>query len=232
MLNNSELPPYILRKSKKARYLQLKITSEGELEVIVPHRISQKNALLYLQENRDWIEQRRHLIQVQPAAITWPQEIHLHAIECQWSLSYAHHATRSRLTEKWDELQISLPQPEIESAIKIVKRWLKRKAQLELTPWLQRISQRCQLPYKSLSYRGQKTLWGSCTRDKDISLNYKLLFLPAEYVEYVMVHELCHTIYFDHSANFWQLVERFIPNWRILRKQTKLGDQWIPRWLK
>lgn len=233
MLNNVELPPYTLRKSKKARYLQLKITAHGQLELIVPQRISQAKALLYLWENRAWIDARRDLIQAQQRSeLEFPQEICLHAINCHWFLNYEYGAIRSRVKESFNDLKIYLQSPEIESAVKVLKRWLKQKAQWELTPWLQRLSRDCQLPYKNLVFRGQKTLWGSCTRDNDISLNYKLLFLPAEYVEYVLIHELCHTIYFDHSARFWQLVEKFLPNWRNLRREVKKGDKWLPNWLK
>ncbi|NJR40930.1 MAG: M48 family metallopeptidase [Leptolyngbyaceae cyanobacterium CSU_1_4] len=98
--------------------------------------------------------------------------------------------------------------------------WLKRKAEAHLSPWLRLISQEINLPCHQISVRGQKTLWASCSSKKNISLNFKLLFLPPHLVRYVLIHELCHTIHLDHSQKFWALVEHKEPNYTVDRPRT------------
>ncbi|MEM1310707.1 MAG: M48 family metallopeptidase, partial [Cyanobacteria bacterium P01_H01_bin.153] len=102
---------------------------------------------------------------------------------------------------------------------------------LELAPWLQQLSQRCDLAYSRMTVRGQATRWGSCSSKQSISLNYKLLFLPPTLVNYVLIHELCHTVHMNHSKAFWQLVQRYYPNLNQAKVDLKKSWQYVPRWV-
>ena len=78
------------------------------------------------------------------------------------------------------------------------------------------------LPYKGISIKSQKTLWGSCSRHGNLNFNYKIIKLPEELADYIIVHELCHLQEFNHSKRFWNLVAKAIPNYKMLRKELKL----------
>jgi predicted metal-dependent hydrolase len=69
-----------------------------------------------------------------------------------------------------------------------------------------------------ISIRSQRTRWGSCSIRGTLSFNWKLANAPKEALEYVVVHELCHLCYMDHSRNFWNLVEQLMPDYRRWRK--------------
>lgn len=73
----------------------------------------------------------------------------------------------------------------------------------------------------AVSIRDQKTRWGSCSRDGRLSFNYRIALLPERLAEYVVVHELCHLLAFDHSARFWSLVARAIPEHAAARKALR-----------
>ena len=66
--------------------------------------------------------------------------------------------------------------------------------------------------------RAGTTRWGSCSRNNNISINFKLLFLPQKYLEYVIVHELAHTKYRNHSTKFWAKVRDIMPDYIERRK--------------
>lgn len=71
---------------------------------------------------------------------------------------------------------------------------------------------------KRLSIRDQRSRWGSCSKAGGINFNYRLVFLPEELLDYLIVHELCHLGELNHSPSFWGLVAKTIPDYSIRRK--------------
>lgn len=76
----------------------------------------------------------------------------------------------------------------------------------------------------------QRTRWASCSAAKNLTLNTKLLFLSPEIVRYVLIHELCHTVYMDHSQEFWQLVASHEPGYRHLDLALREAWKTVPQW--
>ena len=72
--------------------------------------------------------------------------------------------------------------------------------------------------YGKISVRNQRTLWGSCTGKGNLSFNCLLALAPREVMDYVVVHELCHRLEMNHSARFWRLVERILPDYQVRRR--------------
>ena len=78
------------------------------------------------------------------------------------------------------------------------------------------------IPYPSLTIRKMKTRWGVCnTKTKRVTLNLELIKKDLKYLDYVIVHELSHFIYPNHSKDFWALVNKYYPNYKEVRKYLK-----------
>lgn len=75
--------------------------------------------------------------------------------------------------------------------------------------------------FSSLKFKKLKSKWGSCDLNKSITLNTKLMQLPWDNIDYVIIHELCHLDFMNHSVSFWKKVESLSPNYKELRKQIK-----------
>ena len=72
-----------------------------------------------------------------------------------------------------------------------------------------------------VTIRNQKTRWGSCSSKGNVNFNYLLYYLPEELLDYVVVHELAHRRYMNHSQRFWEEVGKYCPDYRNCRKKLK-----------
>lgn len=72
--------------------------------------------------------------------------------------------------------------------------------------------------YKSVRIKNTSTRWGSCSKEGNLNFSYKLIHLPPQLADYVIVHELCHLLQMNHSSLFWQEVAKIIPDYKAKRR--------------
>lgn len=97
------------------------------------------------------------------------------------------------------------------------RRALRARAERELPPRLRQLAARHGLTVTRVSIRNQRTRWGSCGRDGHICLNWRLLLMPQQVRDYILIHELMHLRRLDHSPRYWRLVEAACPDFRESR---------------
>ena len=90
-----------------------------------------------------------------------------------------------------------------------------------LIPRLNYLAKKHNLPYNKVTIRNQKTRWGSCSQKNNINLNMKLITLPEEIIDYVLIHELVHTKIKNHSKKYWDELKILVPNTKYYIKQLK-----------
>lgn len=227
-------PLYTLTQSARAKRLSLKVTPHKGLEVIVPKRCRGIDIESLLQENKVWIEKQLQTISQQKALVKRPTELKLHALEETLPLILLPMQRPSLRCQLNPAKQLVVSgNIQDETAVKAaIYAWLKRYAKKTLTPWLTAVSNETGLAFNKLSIRAQKGRWGSCSVNKDISLNCKLLFLPRALAHHVLLHELCHTVHLDHSSNFWGLLNAFDPKTTINKRKINAAQQYVPAWLE
>lgn len=105
---------------------------------------------------------------------------------------------------------------------KVIEEALRRNAKIILPPRLYMLSQQYKLPYKSVKINSSKGRWGSCSASGNINLSYYLVLLPQHLIDYVLLHELCHTKEMNHSDRFWNLLNSVTDGKALeLRKELK-----------
>ncbi len=102
--------------------------------------------------------------------------------------------------------------------IRALRLFYKTCAQEVLPERVAKFSKALGLKPRRLSFRDQKTRWGSCSSTGALSFNWKLIAAPLEVVDYVVVHELCHLQHLNHSAKFWNLVETQVSEMKARKK--------------
>lgn len=100
-------------------------------------------------------------------------------------------------------------------------KYLKELFILESTKLLDKYSALLGIAYHKLSVRKFKSKWGSCTHTNNISLNLNLVYLDKNFLEYVVVHEISHLKEKNHSVRFWDLVNKFYPYYKEIRRELK-----------
>lgn len=225
----------MVRESRRARRLAVRVHRTGRVEVVVPPRTSRAAVSAFLAQHRHWIETRREAaLRHKPPELPFPPpEIPLPAVYETWRVHLAGGTGRVRLREGADELLViagdaSQPQPVKES----LRRWLMGRAQVVLADHLADCAREFGFSYRRLSIRRQRTRWGSCSAQGTISLNCCILFQPPEVLRYLLVHELAHTRHMNHSRAFWECVGRCCPDHRTLDRQLLDGWRRVPSWLQ
>ena len=99
-----------------------------------------------------------------------------------------------------------------------LKSWYKVKFKEVAIPRLNYFSDKYNLKINQVRFKNQKTLWGSCSSKNNINLNYLLVMAPMIVIDYVIIHELVHTVHKNHSANFWNAVEAIMPDYKKAKK--------------
>lgn len=97
----------------------------------------------------------------------------------------------------------------------------KKQAKAYLLQKCRHFSAYMELRHGAVKINSAKTRWGSCNRKGDINFTFRLLFLPEEVIDYVVVHELAHLKEMNHSPRFWNVVERTMPDYRARRKKLR-----------
>ena len=222
--------PYQIVHSRRAKYVRIKLSNSGDLSVVLPTGMSAKFAHNFIKDKTVWVEKN---LQKVPLSVIKkaPEILDLKLLSESWTIEYVvadnEHLRLIEMSEL--NLRISGDAEQIcntELVNQSINHWCKKKAKKAFNQMLEKIAELHGFHYQRLSIRSQKTRWGSCSNKKNINLNAKLLFMPEEIVNYVMIHELCHTIEMNHSKRFWSLEQDCDPDYKNNRKQLKrLGKE-------
>ena len=225
-----------IRVSGRARRLSVRVYPDARVEVVVPPRARAREVEHFINLHRQWIDDKRTaaLRRRPPPEPFPPASLHFNLTGETWRLHLAGGEGRLRLTEVQGAsghiLQASgrVGSAGLRSALRA---WLMRAARARLAPRVAALSKATGIPYSRVSIRRQRSRWGSCSVRGTISLNVCLLFQRSEVVDYLIVHELMHVRHMNHSARFWQAVEKHCPGWRALDRELVEGWRHVPRWV-
>ena len=128
-------------------------------------------------------------------------------------------SSRIRMELEGGICRLQLPEPENEAQVRAaLKQALSKMALVRIRERLEFYAPRIGVNFGRVTIRDQRSRWGSCSAKHNLNFNWKLIMAPPQVLNYVVIHELCHLIEFNHSPRFWGLVEKQMPEYADWKK--------------
>jgi len=215
-------------KSKRAKRMSIRVKPFDGVIVSLPYRFSFKQAEAFILEKKDWIvssllkmDKYEERLSVFIEKSEFRTNKHQLFIEAWEKNSISVRVANGKILVKYPRTAL-VRDEQIQTAI---RRGIERALLIEANEYLHKRTSVLALQkgfkYQSISIKNSKSRWGSCTRDNHINLNLHLMRLSQHLIDYVILHELCHTVQKNHSKNFWNLLEKVYPGANQYNKELK-----------
>jgi predicted metal-dependent hydrolase len=224
---------YTIRVSRRSRSVRLSVSHNSGVVITVPSGFDTSQVPEIILRREGWIRRSIEKVRSTAPMRQIPSRVDLRSVGHSFVVEiHPQFRGRSSLVEEEGTLKLFVNPHNKRFPFSLLRKWLREKSKDILVPWLERVSRAHGLSYNRCVVRSQRTRWGSCSAKKNISLNSALLFLPPELVEYLMIHELCHTVEMNHSKKFWTLVEIHCMGSRRLDKELTAAAKTMEWWIR
>ena len=211
---------YTLICAKNRSSLLLQALPQGRIRLYAPTGYGLREADRLVRSKLDELDRAHAKMaesrQVQPDTLLYEGRRYRIVVE---------RAGAARIALCGDTLSVKTPCSALEDINAQIKRWLARNALVKIRTCLDLWSPTVGKPYGRVTIREQKTRWGSCSSKSTLNFNRKLIMAPPQVLEYVVVHELCHLIYLNHSERYWAEVRKRLPDYETWKKWLKKHGQ-------
>ena len=206
-LGAEHIPLRFTRNLKARRYI-LRF-HDGIARVTIPRGGTVQYAQEFARKNRDWIQK-----QIERTPSKW---------EDGTLISFRGHQIPLHVMSNGPELQLSFGDQQLSISVNddvrlAVEARMRTIATKELPQRIREMAAQLGIEFAAVAVRNQRSRWGSCSRTRRISLNWRLIQTPEFVRDYIIVHELMHLREMNHSARFWGQVEQAFPGWREAEK--------------
>lgn len=202
-------------KRKGAKNIRLSVNSDGGIRVSMPTWLPYQAGLTFAMQKKTWLQTQSIRTPFQDGQRFGKYHTLRFIVKTDTE------GTKTKLTdtEALVYYSASTDPADIQTAAHAVcKRAAKAEAEHLLPQRLKTLAIKYGFAFNSVNIRHLKTRWGSCSSKHDITLNYYLMQLPWELIDYVLIHELSHTIELNHGSQFWLTVENCVPDYKARRK--------------
>ncbi len=199
----------------------LRIDDNGDLIVFAPRNATERDIYQIVQNKSQWIiKTRERMLQNQKKLkpINFEQGDHLLFLGKTYQLVFS--TTNSEVELDEVNEKIVVPFAEKSTIKNKILRFYRNNAESIFRKFLDKWAERMNVRYSLLRIKDSKTLWGSCGKNGSINLNWRLILLPEELIEHIIIHELAHIVYRNHSKQFYNFISLFSKNY-------KEKDRWL-----
>ncbi|HEY3915898.1 MAG TPA: SprT family zinc-dependent metalloprotease [Verrucomicrobiae bacterium] len=211
--------PVHYRRHGRARNYVLRLHTNRSVMVTIPRNGTKKFAREFVASRKSWLEKQWRLLKtrnVPPQVLLPGMEILLHGQSVVLELN--RDQARWELRFGTERTPLANPDGNLRPALEHHLQNLARKC---LLPRVQELAAKHGARVRRIVVRNQRSRWGSCSYNGTISLNWRLIQLPAPVRDYIIVHELMHLRELNHSPRFWEEVAKACPDYRSSEEWLK-----------
>lgn len=224
-----------VKHSTRVRSIKLAIKPFEGITLTLPPYVNKSEVVNFLQKKQAWIQKSYQKIKRIEANFTiFCEDKPFHTRHHQLCLK-KYYGKSLRSVIKNNTIYIFYPEqarvedPRIQTYIRniIIEAW-RLESKAFLPGRVEELAQKHGFDYNKLNIRNNRSRWGSCSHTNNISLNLQLMRLPEALCDYVILHELCHTLHKNHSKAFWNTLEKVCYNAKL--KDKRLNDYLLTYW--
>ncbi len=228
LINLESVGSVLLKKSSKAKYLGIRIKPIDGVVVTVPKRASFKEAEEFVRSKKKWVLKHLSKIEkIESSKIVFDESTSFSTREHKL-LIVKSDVAKVGITISENVTKIEYPQDknvlseEIQEAIKFgIDETLRIEAKKYIPKRVEELAYLLNFKYKRVFLKNLKSRWGSCSGENNINLNIHLMQLPNKLIDYVILHELVHTVHKNHSKKFWDALGKVLPKSKKLNSDLK-----------
>ena len=224
-LKGSKAPLKFNKHGSAKRYI-LRVHPDGYIQVTLPPRGNRKDALVFVEKNKIWLEKqweaREQKLQERQKADRERPSIHYRGKLEPVSVISADGKTHVSFADRC--LPIDLRRMNLKQWL---EHWLRYQASAELPDRVDFFARQHGFQFNHITIRDQRTRWGSCSSNRTISLNWRLIQIPPEHCDYIILHELNHLEHMNHSIHFWKSLEALCPLFRKSEAWLKVNGKYL-----
>lgn len=210
------LPDQIIRTNR--RTLSLAINKDGQIIVHAPNKMKEETINNFVNAKQHWLTSKL-------AIIRGNQDKFFDVINMKKYLLYGKQLSIYKANVKKIEImndKILIPSKlEGEKIMSALVNFYKKQAKEILYKRLNYLQGVLKIKCSSFKICNSKGRWGSCSSNGVVTLNWRVIMVEPQIIDYIIIHELCHLIEMNHSKRFWTLVETFLPNYNQSRQVLK-----------
>ena len=192
------------REVKNAR---LRVREDGTVQLFVPMAFTDEDIEKLLEKKAKWIASKRQFFEQKAKIQLRRNEILLFGNRYAYFYSSKY---QNKVVVNHESKTIQAKRDLLDAVIQ--EKWLKSVARKHILSRAETLSEALLLPYNKLYIRSQKRKWGNCSKEKNISINWRVIKAPEFVIDYIIIHELCHTVIMKHTVRFQTLLRSHCPD--------------------
>lgn len=203
------LPANYTVEHRNVKHVRLRVQEDGSVLMFVPNRFTDEDVHKVIEMKAEWIASKQRFFQQKSKILLKRNELLLFGNRYAYYYSSQY---KNKVVVNVEGKTIQARRNLLE--ISTQEKWLKYVAGMYIRPRVYELSQNLLLPFNKLFIRSQKKKWGNCSADKNISINWRIVKAPEFVIDYVIIHELCHTLIMKHTVKFETLLYSHCPEYK------------------
>jgi len=202
---------------KNVKHVGIRVSYDQRVRIVVPKWLPEQHIENILNRKEKWIQKHLHRLRTRKQLVPFAENQILFKgkiFQLEQNAQFSH-------TIEIDEEHLVIRADDSFTEENRQLAWYRNEARKYFEHRIQELAMSNGFHYNKIFIRSQKTRWGSCSKRKNLSFNWKLIKAPLSVIDYLILHELVHTEFMNHSKQYWLKVHSLYPVYKIASKWLK-----------